>query len=162
MNQQMRIHTSTSRRHLLLLGIAAMATGLVRTSAPAMAQAAVAYRNPGCGCCEKWAELMTEAGISITMEDDPDLASRKRKLAIPEHLDGCHTALIGGYIIEGHVPPLDVMRLLLEKPDIAGIAVPGMPMGSPGMEMGDAKEPFDVVAFKSDGTTTIFASHQGA
>jgi hypothetical protein len=119
----------------------------------------VAYRNPGCGCCEKWTGHMKTAGFEIVMEDDADLATRKTKLGVPEKLAGCHTALIGNYVIEGHVPPDDIIRFLAEKPDALGLAVAGMPIGSPGMEMGESREPFDVIMFKADGSSESYAKH---
>lgn len=118
-----------------------------------------AYRNPGCDCCEQWTEHMKAAGFEITMQDDPDLATRKSQLGVPDQLGGCHTAVIGDYVIEGHVPPDDIVRFLTEKPDVLGLAVPGMPMGSPGMEMGESKEPYEVLAFKKDGSWNLYASH---
>jgi hypothetical protein len=133
----------------------------VRTS-PATAAAfpaVLAYRNPGCGCCEKWSEQMKAAGFSITMEDDENLADRKTKLGVPEQISGCHTALIGNYVFEGHVPPDDIIRFLAEKSNALGLAVAGMPMGSPGMEMGDHKEAYDVLALAKDGTWKVYASH---
>lgn len=127
--------------------------------AASASQAVVAYRNPGCGCCEKWAEQMKASGFDITMQDDAELAARKAKLGIPDQLAGCHTAVIGPYVIEGHVPPADIIRFLSEKHDALGLAVPGMPIGSPGMEMGDSKEPFDVVMFKADGSSVTYVKH---
>ena len=118
-----------------------------------------AYRNPGCGCCEKWKEHMKADGFEITMQDDPNLAARKSQLGVADQLSGCHTALIGDYVIEGHVPPEDIVRFLTEKPDVMGLAVPGMPIGSPGMEIGESKEPYDVLAFKKDGSWSLYASH---
>ncbi|WP_373504684.1 DUF411 domain-containing protein [Aestuariivirga sp.] len=118
-----------------------------------------AYRNPGCGCCEKWAGLMKEAGFAITMEDDNDLAGRKEKLGVPAELSGCHTALIAGYVIEGHVPPKDILRLLAEKPDALGLAVPGMPVGSPGMEAAEEADAYDVIQFARNGSQRVFARY---
>ena len=118
-----------------------------------------AYRNPGCGCCEKWGELMKQAGFALTMEDDPDLADRKTSLGVPTVLAGCHTAIIGQYVIEGHVPPADVIRFLNEKSSELGLAVAGMPMESAGMETGGTPENYDVVAFGKDATTRIYASY---
>ena len=118
-----------------------------------------AYRNPGCGCCEKWADMMMAAGFVVNMKDDDDLAARRTAAGVPEDLAGCHTAMAGNYVIEGHVPLTDIERLLAEKPAIRGIAVPGMPMGSPGMEMGESRDAYDVVAFKADGTRSVFASY---
>lgn len=122
----------------------------------------VAYRNPGCGCCERWAENMKAAGFAdLIMIDDPELENRRKKLGTPTDLAGCHLALIGDYVIEGHVPPEDVISLLSQKPNALGLAVPGMPVGSSGMEMGDKKEPYNVILFKADGTTQIYSKHPG-
>lgn len=118
-----------------------------------------AYRNPGCGCCEQWAERMRQAGFSVTMNDDPELARRREKLGVPTDIAGCHTAIVGDYIVEGHVPPKDVKRLLVEKPVARGLSVPGMPAGSPGMESADASESFNVLIFAADGSTEVFATY---
>lgn len=118
-----------------------------------------AYRNPGCGCCEKWAELLTEAGFQVNMQDDADLNARRRAAGVPDDLAGCHTAMVGDYVIEGHVPLAEIERLVTENPAIRGIAVAGMPTGSPGMEMGTSRDAYDVVAFAADGTRSIFATY---
>jgi hypothetical protein len=118
-----------------------------------------AFRNPGCGCCEKWAGLLTRAGFDITMTDDPNLNERHAKLGIPDQLAGCHTALVGDYIIEGHVPPEDVVRFLAENPVARGLAVPGMPMESPGMETGGPAEPYNVLVFMADGSSEVYVRH---
>lgn len=116
------------------------------------------YRDPSCGCCEAWANLARTAGYEVTLIDHSDMPAVKRQYAVPEDLMSCHTAIIAGYAIEGHVPFADVERLLENRPaDIKGIAVPGMPPGSPGMEMPDgARDQFQVIAFKADGKTTVF------
>ena len=119
----------------------------------------VVYRNPGCPCCEKWKQLMAAAGFDITMEEDEDLADRATSLGVPEKLHGCHTGTVGDYVISGHIPPDDIIRLLREKPKIKGLSVPGMPVGSPGMEVGDQKDSYEVVAFRSDGSSYSFAKH---
>lgn len=150
------------RRQLLKIVFAIASTSAVSSRSGLAASASetvVAYRNPGCGCCEKWAEQMKAAGFDITMQDDADLAARKAKLGVPAQLAGCHTALIGPYVIEGHVPPADIIRFLAEQSDALGLAVPGMPLGSPGMEMGDSKEPFDVEIFMADGSHSTYAKH---
>ena len=117
------------------------------------------YRDPSCGCCEKWAALARDAGYQVSVLDDPDMASVKRKLGVPAQLSSCHTAVVGDFVVEGHVPLEQVGRLLRERPEgIRGIAVPGMPIGSPGMESPDgAKEPFQVMAFDRAGRTSVFA-----
>ena len=152
--------TFSRRRFLQFALLTAITSVLSRTVFAASAsQVVVAYRNPGCGCCEKWAEQMKTSGFDITMHDDADLAARKSILGVPDQLAGCHTALIGPFIFEGHVPPEDIMRFLAEKPDALGLAVPGMPVGSPGMEMGNSKEPYEVVMFKADGSAESYAKH---
>ena len=102
---------------------------------------------------------MKDAGFAITLEDDPNLGERKAKLGVPKNLAGCHTALVGDYVIEGHVPPDDIILLLVERPVALGLAVPGMPAESPGMEMGGARQAFDVVLMDKDGATKIYAHH---
>ena len=150
-----------SRRRFLQFALLTAITSVLSRAvfAASASQVVVAYRNPGCGCCEKWAEQMKTSGFDITMQDDADLAARKSKLGVPDQLAGCHTALIGPFVFEGHVPPGDIIRFLAEKPDALGLAVPGMPVGSPGMEMGDSKEPYEVVMFKADGSSESYAKH---
>ncbi len=102
---------------------------------------------------------MKDAGFAITMEDDLNLADRKALLGVPANIAGCHTAMIGQYIIEGHVPPADVIKFLSENSMALGLAVPGMPAESPGMEAGGTAEKYDVMVFSKDGKTSIYASH---
>ena len=136
------------------------------TSAPVFSRPALAafpkiaaYRNPGCGCCEKWAAHLTENGFQVTMQDDPELDKRRAEAGVPAALAGCHTAYMGDAIIEGHVPAGDIIRFLAEKPDARGLAVAGMPLGSPGMETGGAADRYNVFLFKADGSSRIYASH---
>ncbi|MBW3552272.1 MAG: DUF411 domain-containing protein [Gemmatimonadetes bacterium] len=105
-----------------------------------------ALRNPGCMCCIGWADHLREHGFEVHLHDSPDLQAVKERLGIPEDLEGCHTAMVEGYIVEGHVPAGFIERMLEEKPQVAGIAVPGMPVGSPGME-GPNPQPFDIIAY---------------
>ena len=116
------------------------------------------YRDPECGCCEAWADIARKAGYQVTVENRADMAAVKARLGVPDQLASCHTAVIGGYAIEGHVPMRHIARLLRDKPrDIRGIAVPGMPRGSPGMEMPDGStDAFDVMAFGGDGKISEF------
>lgn len=118
-------------------------------------------RNPGCGCCEAWTEQMRASGrFIVTSEDDPDLAAFKTARGVPADLASCHTAIIGDYVVEGHVPLADIVRMFDERPAIAGIAVGGMPVGSPGMEQpGGGNEAYDVVAFTSGGQRSVFSHH---
>lgn len=127
--------------------------------APApQAAAMTVFRDPSCGCCEKWAEIAKESGYQVTLVDRPDMPAIKRKYGVPEALASCHTAIVGGYAIEGHVPMEEVARLLKERPSgIKGIAVAGMPRGSPGMEMPDgSKDPFQVMAFDGAGRRSVY------
>lgn len=116
------------------------------------------YKSPTCGCCEKWVEHMRAHGFAVTATNMPDVTALKTKHGVPEQLRSCHTSLVGGYVIEGHVPAEDIRRLLRERPAIVGLAAPGMPAGSPGMDMPGAPA-FDVIAFDRDGRTKVFATH---
>jgi hypothetical protein len=115
-------------------------------------------RSPTCGCCGAWIEHMRAEGFTVQDRLMEDLGPLKAQLSIPASLQSCHTAVIDGYVIEGHVPAEDVRRLVQEKPSGIGLAVAGMPAGSPGMEMGDQREPYEVVLFGAGGQT-IFARH---
>jgi hypothetical protein len=117
------------------------------------------FKDPNCGCCQQWVEHLRKHSFEVAVRDTSDVSGAKRTARVPEQLYSCHTAFVGGYVVEGHVPAADIQRLLKEKPRIAGIAVGGMPAGSPGMEMGSRKDPYDVVAFDRDGTTRLFARH---
>ena len=149
--------TPTMTRRLMLGGFGLFA--LMPTAQAASLPAIKAYRNPGCGCCEKWAELLKAAGFAVTMEDDPNLEARREAAGVPADIAGCHTAFMGDYIIEGHVPVEDIKRLIAERPVARGLAVPGMPAESPGMEVGGDKEPFDVLLFEDDGSRVVFAKY---
>ena len=123
-------------------------------------QTATVYKDPTCGCCSKWVELLRKEGFAVTANDVRDIAAIKDKYGVPQALRSCHTALINGYVVEGHVPLADVARMLKEKTAIAGLAVPGMPIGSPGMEVqGVPAQAYKVIAFNRDGKTSIFVSH---
>ena len=140
------------------LGVAAQ-----QKPAPAGAQPKVTvYKSPSCGCCSAWAEHLRAQGFQVEAQNvsDAQLNAVAIQGSVADDLRSCHTAKVGGYTVEGHVPAADIHRMLKEKPAIAGIAVPGMPMGSPGMEQGGRKEPFDTVAFTKDGKTTVYAKHR--
>jgi hypothetical protein len=118
-------------------------------------------RNPGCGCCLKWVSLLEKAGFKATVTESSEIEALKNSKGVPKAVRSCHTATVGGYVIEGHVPVADVKRLLATRPKVVGLAVAGMPAGSPGMETADGRtEPFDVIAFDKAGKTTVFASHR--
>src|SRR5215203_7192219 len=115
------------------------------------------YRSPTCGCCGKWVDHVKAAGFSPTVHQVEDVSPVKARGGVPADLQSCHTALIGGYVIEGHVPADVIQQLLTEKPKIAGLAVPGMPIGSPGMEQGPRVDPYEVIAFTRDGKRSVYA-----
>ncbi len=116
------------------------------------------YKSPTCGCCVKWVDHLEAGGLAVEAIDVENLAWIKKENGVPARLHSCHTALVDGYVIEGHVPVEDILRLLEERPDIAGLAVPRMPIGSPGME-GPNPEPYDVLAFTKQGSTHTYAFH---
>ena len=123
------------------------------------AQAAMTvHRDPNCGCCEAWAEIASKAGYKVTVVQHDDMTAVKQRLGVPADLGSCHTVEVGGYVLEGHVPMDQVARLLREKPgDIAGIAVPGMPLGSPGMEVPDGTvDEYQVIAFDRVGNARVY------
>jgi len=118
------------------------------------------YKSPTCGCCSKWVEHLRAHGFTVQATDTAAMDELRAKHGVPRALRSCHTALVSGYVIEGHVPASDVQRLLSERPAIAGLAVPGMPIGSPGMEAPSGRTvPYDVIAFDRDGKTRSFATH---
>lgn len=155
-----------SRRSVLRAGI-----GLGALAALARAPAALAqqlppgvlgvYKTPWCGCCEAWAVHMHEAGFDVRVADFEDLGPVKRHFGVPPALQSCHTAVIDGYVVEGHVPAREVKRLLAERPDAVGLAVPDMPIGSPGMEQDGVVEAYDVILFSEAGAE-VFASYPGS
>jgi hypothetical protein len=115
------------------------------------------YKNPTCGCCTKWMEHLERAGFTVVGHDVDDLASIKRQHRVPPTLESCHTAIVDAYVVEGHVPADVIQRLLRERPKVAGIAVAGMPAGSPGMEFPDARtQPYNVMAFRAEGGWTVY------
>lgn len=119
-------------------------------------------RAEGCGCCEMWVELIAGAGFGTRLREFPqaELEARKRELGLTAATSSCHTALIEGYVIEGHVPAREINRLLRERPDAIGIAVPGMPYGSPGMgEAGPDADPYQVLLLKRDGSNEVYARY---
>ena len=132
----------------------------LRDGAPATSSASLVpikvYKDPGCGCCKAWVQHLEENGFKVEVVDMPDLSAVKAKYGVTQELQACHTAIVGDYTVEGHVPADLILKMLKEKPAIAGLAVPGMPMGSPGME-GASKERYDVLTFDRAGHTTVYA-----
>jgi hypothetical protein len=146
-------------RRRVLAGVAGMA-GLWLASG-AWLPAVDVYKSPYCGCCTAWAKHMREAGFSVAEHPVGDVDARRAQLGMPKAYGSCHTATAGGYLLEGHVPAADVQRLLREHPDAIGLAVPGMPPGSPGME-GPPPQAFDTLLIRHDGSAVPFAHHAPA
>jgi hypothetical protein len=147
------------RRTFVVAGLAAPL--LARTVFAAGLPRVSVAKSPSCGCCGAWVDHMRAAGFEVEVRDvsDEALAALKRRLGLaPEHAS-CHTAELDGYVVEGHVPAEDVKRLLAERPGARGLAVPGMPIGSPGMEMGDTREPYDTLMIGTNGEARVFARH---
>ena len=116
------------------------------------------FKSPYCGCCEKWVEHMRKAGFDVVTKDVNDVPAARKLTGMPERFGSCHTAKVGGYVVEGHVPAADVQRLLKEKPKAVGLAAPGMPQGSPGMET-NHPQPYDTLLVQADGSHKVFAKH---
>ena len=150
------IRATTLAVLLVVAGMSHSATA--QTKAAVATPKATVYKTSTCGCCGKWVEHIQASGFSATTTNLPDLAEIKAKYKVPAQLQSCHTSIIGGYVIEGHVPAEDIKRLLRERPAIVGLAAPGMPAGSPGMDMPGAPA-FDVIAFDKDGKTRVYATH---
>lgn len=117
------------------------------------------YKDPNCGCCSLWGQHLEQAGFAVRYVNAADLTSIRTKYRVPRSLQSCHTALVDGLVVEGHVPAADVKRLLAERPNVLGIAVPGMPIGSPGMEQGTRRQSYAVMSFDAGGKTAVFAEH---
>ena len=156
----MRISRLVSPVLLSLLSLAATASRPTTNGPHATAKPHVeVWKDPNCGCCTAWVEQLRQHGFDVAFHDTSDVAPAKDRGHVPQNLRTCHTAFVNGYVIEGHVPAADISRLLTEKPAIAGIAVPGMPAGSPGMEMGGHVDHYQVIAFTRAGAQRVYASH---
>lgn len=143
-----------------VLAISGIGLGVTAQQIPA-ATKVVVYKSATCGCCRSWITHLQAHGFQVEGNDvgDAQLRAVSQGAGVTDDLASCHTAKVGAYVVEGHVPAADIQRMLKEKPAIAGIAAPGMPMGSPGMEQGGRKEAFDVIAFTKDGKRSVFAKH---
>jgi hypothetical protein len=118
------------------------------------------YKSASCGCCAKWVDHLKASGFSPSVHDEEDMDAIKDEMGVPKDVRSCHTALLGRYLVEGHVPAADLQRVLTEQPDVMGLAVPGMPSSTPGMAApGQPHEPYEVVSFTKDGATKPFAKH---
>ena len=148
-----------SRRRVLTAGLASIALPVWAANERTSLQV---WKDPNCGCCKDWVDHLEQAGFRVTVQDTGNADARKR-LGIPEALGSCHTALVAGYAIEGHVPAKDIQRLLRDKPQALGLAVPGMPVGSPGMDGAiyqGRKDPYDVLLVAKGGATSIYQRYR--
>jgi hypothetical protein len=153
-----------TRRASLFAIAAGLAIGLRPAAVYAAPTAIHVAKDPDCGCCTAWIEIMEAEGFAATIEllDHDALQAHKAAIGVPEKMRSCHTAQVDGYAIEGHVPPADVLRLLAERPDAIGLSVPGMPYGSPGMGPEAEREAYVVYLIRRDGSTEIFAAYDAA
>ena len=145
-------------RRKLVLGTVLTVASLSSVAAEIFSTIMV-YKSPTCGCCTEWVKHLKENGFEVMSHNVQDVGKYKEKANLPYGMGSCHTAFVDGYAIEGHVPASDIRRMLTEKPDILGIAVPGMPMGSPGMEYGDRRDAYKVVSFTKDGKTDVYSQY---
>ncbi len=148
----------SDRRWFLGQLSAVLAVGPVMAVAESTGPLVQVYKSATCGCCKQWVKHLRNAGFTVEATDVADVSVYKREYGVPPQLTSCHTAIVAGYVVEGHVPADDVIKMLRQKPDITGIAVPGMPMGSPGME-GPNATAFDVIAFNGEGDVYVYATH---
>ena len=151
-----------NRRELLGL-VAVVAVGGIGAlphflSAAPRTQVSV-WKTPNCGCCKAWVKDLESNGFAVVVHDVSDTASKRQSLGLPEKYAACHTGLVNGYVLEGHVPAREIQKMLRDKPVAVGLAVPGMPAGSPGMEMDTTADAFDVVLVLKDGSARVFASY---
>ena len=151
------------RRALVLLGATPLGLtvpALAADTGPKTGPAMIVHRDPSCGCCGAWVEHVRGAGFAVTVRESDAIDAVKRRLGVPEELASCHTAEVQGFVVEGHVPAAAIARLLAERPQATGLAVPGMPAGSPGME-GGTPQTYEVVLFGPQGRRT-FARYRGS
>jgi hypothetical protein len=143
-----------------ILAAALLSGGFLLSDGPMTASATeiTVYKSPLCGCCTKWEEHMRANGFSVKSVNVDDIRPYKSRYAVTPSLASCHTAVIDGYVVEGHVPAADIKRMLKERPAIQGLAVPGMPGGSPGMEQGRV-DPYDVLTFDKSGNLSVYSRH---
>jgi len=148
-----------NRRQLLSLALGAIAT----TAGPVFGAAPLprveVFKNPSCGCCGAWVEHLRAAGFPVTVTEVGDTSVARRKHGLPDRFGSCHTAVVSGYVVEGHVPAGDIRKLLAMKPLALGLAVPGMPIGAPGMDGGSARAPYQVLLIDRQGRERVFSSY---
>ncbi len=146
-----------NRNSMIGCALSLLALYAVPSLAGGASPAGLVYKDPNCGCCAAWVAHLRKAGFTVTVNDQLDMQGIKSRLNVPGSLQSCHTARIGEYVVEGHVPAAVIQRLLRERPPVQGAAVPGMPLGSPGME-GGRSQPYQVLTYDAKGATTIYAS----
>jgi len=145
-----------SARNMIVATLVSLGAGLAAASPGTLVEM---YKLASCGCCDKWAEHMESNGFKVRVHVVPETGTHREKAGMPAKYGSCHTAKVGGYVVEGHVPAADVKRLLAQRPKAVGIAVPGMPLGSPGMEQGGVNLDYDVLLVRSGGAAEVFAKH---
>lgn len=145
--------------HLLILSLL-FVTNVVWALDDLLSKDIVVYKKPECDCCKKWINYLKGHHYNVTIKSTRNVLAEKERLGIPEKLASCHTAIIDGYVVEGHVTARDIKRLLLFRPDIKGIAVPDMPIGTPGMERGAIREQYNVMSFDEQGNVEVFVSYE--
>ncbi len=143
----------------VMLAILNILTVTTAFASDALVRDIVVYKNPECGCCTKWVKYLQNNNYNVTIEHTRDVLAVKKRLGVPEKLAACHTAVIDGYVVEGHITHRDIKRLLLFRPEIKGIAVPGMPVGTPGMESGSTVHSYNVMSFDEQGNMEVFVEH---
>ena len=148
------------KKHSLALGLMAALSFSTTALAAGAAQSIHVYKSPTCGCCTDWVKHLEENGFEVEVTETNNLNPIKADAGLTPALASCHTAFIGDYVIEGHVPASDIQRLLAEAPKATGLSVPGMPMGSPGMEIGNRKDHYKVILCNDAGQTRVFAEYQ--
>lgn len=152
-----------SRRSALRLPVAIVGAAVLSHPLRALARSGppqiTVWKNPDCGCCGEWVAHLRNNGFEVVTHDVKDTAPIRQKLCFPDKFGSCHTAQLGNYVLEGHVPTEELKRLLREKPNARGLAVPGMPVGSPGMEMGSTRDAYDVLLVLKDGNSRVYQSY---
>ncbi|HKE92802.1 MAG TPA: DUF411 domain-containing protein [Povalibacter sp.] len=143
-----------------LLAVWTVACTRTGSTTPATGKLVVVHKSEGCGCCKLWVSHLEQAGFTVQVINEDNLAPIKERVGVPYGMGSCHTGEVEGYFVEGHVPASDIARLLRERPQAKGLTVPGMPAGSPGMEVASGRvDPYDVLLVAKDGSTSVFAHH---
>ncbi|WP_170428852.1 DUF411 domain-containing protein [Ruegeria arenilitoris] len=151
-------------RRIFLVGLGASGVALAAPALASVGPLVEVLKDPSCGCCGAWIDIMQREGFEMAVQNASweTLSQFKATKGVPEEMTSCHTGLVEGYVIEGHVPPTDIRRLLAERPDAIGLTVPGMPFGSPGMGPESEREAYSVFLIRKDGTTEVFSHYRAA